>query len=148
MKVVRVSALRTGHLYPPGKIPGTHFCYRLSQPRVHSADGRIMSMKNSNDPIWNRIYSIKPIFFCKFQFTYPSLIKHTLMNLRQFLYILEMMKSFNDCFMQLCTPWWWASETRNKQQLTYYNTIVILTKYVHLLVHTLTTESQCTEWKM
>jgi hypothetical protein len=26
MKVVRLSALRTGRLYSPGKIPGTHFC--------------------------------------------------------------------------------------------------------------------------
>jgi hypothetical protein len=26
MKVVRLSALRTGHLYPPGNIPGIHFC--------------------------------------------------------------------------------------------------------------------------
>jgi hypothetical protein len=26
MKVVRLSALRTSHFYPPGKIPGTHFC--------------------------------------------------------------------------------------------------------------------------
>jgi hypothetical protein len=26
MKVVRLSALRTGCLYPPGIIPGTHFC--------------------------------------------------------------------------------------------------------------------------
>ena len=26
MKVVRLSALRTGHLYRPGNIPGTHFC--------------------------------------------------------------------------------------------------------------------------
>jgi hypothetical protein len=26
MKVVRLSALRTGRLYLPGKIPGTHFC--------------------------------------------------------------------------------------------------------------------------
>jgi hypothetical protein len=24
----------------PGNIPGTHFCYRLSQPQVHSAAGR------------------------------------------------------------------------------------------------------------
>jgi hypothetical protein len=29
MKVVRLSALYTGCLYPPGNIPGTHFCYRL-----------------------------------------------------------------------------------------------------------------------
>ena len=26
IKVVRLSALRTGHFYLPGKIPGTHFC--------------------------------------------------------------------------------------------------------------------------
>jgi len=26
MKVVRLSALRTGQLYPPQNIPGTHFC--------------------------------------------------------------------------------------------------------------------------
>jgi len=26
MKVVRLSALRTGRLYPPGNIPGTRFC--------------------------------------------------------------------------------------------------------------------------
>ena len=26
MKVVRLSALRTGRLYTPGNIPGTHFC--------------------------------------------------------------------------------------------------------------------------
>jgi hypothetical protein len=26
MKVLRLSALRTGRLYPPGNIPGTHFC--------------------------------------------------------------------------------------------------------------------------
>ena len=26
MKVVRLSALRTDRLYPPGRIPGTHFC--------------------------------------------------------------------------------------------------------------------------
>jgi len=26
MKVVRLSALRTGRFYPPGNIPGTHFC--------------------------------------------------------------------------------------------------------------------------
>jgi hypothetical protein len=26
MKVVRLLALRTGRLYPPGNIPGTHFC--------------------------------------------------------------------------------------------------------------------------
>ena len=48
MKAVR-SALRAGRLYPQGNIPGTHFCQRLSQPQGHSATGRIMSTKNSND---------------------------------------------------------------------------------------------------
>ena len=48
MKVVR-SAVRTGRLYPPGNIPGTHFCWRLSRPQGHSATGRIMSMNNCNE---------------------------------------------------------------------------------------------------
>ena len=36
-------------------------------------------------------------------------------------YILEMTKGLNDCFTQLCTAWWWTSEVRNMQELTYYN---------------------------
>ena len=39
---------------PPGSIPGTHFCWRLSRPQGPSAAGRIMSMKNSNDTIGNQ----------------------------------------------------------------------------------------------
>jgi hypothetical protein len=27
-----VSRTHTGRLYPPGNIPGTHFCYRMSHP--------------------------------------------------------------------------------------------------------------------
>jgi hypothetical protein len=54
MQVVRMSALRTGRLYLPGNIPGTHFCYRLSRPQGHRAVGRIKSMANSNDTIENR----------------------------------------------------------------------------------------------
>ena len=54
MEMVRLSALRTGRLYPPGNIPGTHFCQRLSRPQGHSAARRIVSMKNSNDTIGNR----------------------------------------------------------------------------------------------
>jgi len=54
MKVVRLSALRTGRLYPAGNIPGTHLCQRLSRLEGHSAAGRIMSMKNSNNAIGNR----------------------------------------------------------------------------------------------
>jgi hypothetical protein len=56
MKVVRLSALRTGHFYPLGKIPGTHFCQRLRRPQGHSTAGWIMSIINSNDNIGNRTF--------------------------------------------------------------------------------------------
>ena len=39
---------------PPGNIHGTHFCQRQSRPQGHSATGRIISLKNSNDTIGNR----------------------------------------------------------------------------------------------
>jgi len=39
---------------PPGNTPGTHFCQRLSRPQDHSEIGRIISVKNSNDTLWNR----------------------------------------------------------------------------------------------
>ena len=51
-RLIRLSARRTGRLYPPGDIRGTHFCQRLSRRQGHSAAGRIMSMKN--DTIVNR----------------------------------------------------------------------------------------------
>jgi hypothetical protein len=40
--------------------------------------------------------------------TNPSTMNHTLTNLQQFCYVLEMIKRLNDCFMLLCTAWWWA----------------------------------------
>ena len=40
MKMARLSALRTGLLYPSENIPGTHFCYRLSRHQGHSEAGR------------------------------------------------------------------------------------------------------------
>jgi hypothetical protein len=52
--VGKVVSLRHRPFFPLGNIPGTHFCYRLSRPQCHSATGRILSMKNSNDTIWNR----------------------------------------------------------------------------------------------
>jgi len=36
------------------------------------------------------------------------LYTHTLKNLRQF-YILSLKEGLDDCVIQLCTPWWWAS---------------------------------------
>jgi len=55
-KVVSLSTLRTGGLYPlPGNIPGTHFSYRLNRLQGRSAAGRIISsMKNYNDHIGKR----------------------------------------------------------------------------------------------
>jgi hypothetical protein len=35
------SALRADRPLPPRKIPGTHFCQRLSRPQGHSSAGRI-----------------------------------------------------------------------------------------------------------
>ena len=54
VKVFSLSALCTGHLYPPENIAGTNFCQRLSGPQGDSAAGRIMSMKYSNDAMGNR----------------------------------------------------------------------------------------------
>ena len=59
MKVVRLSALRTGRLYSPGYIPGTHSCYRLSRPQDHRVAERVMSLKNSKDTIENRIHDFQ-----------------------------------------------------------------------------------------
>jgi len=53
MKVVRLSALSNGRLYPPRNIPGTHFCQRLSRPQSHTVAGKVKSMKNPNDLIGN-----------------------------------------------------------------------------------------------
>jgi hypothetical protein len=64
MKVVRLSALFTSQLYPPGNIPGNNFCYRIKQPHSHSVAGRIVSMKNSNDTIRNRTHDLHKN--CKF----------------------------------------------------------------------------------
>ena len=50
-------------LLSPGNIPGTHFCYRLSQPQGHSAVGRTMSMKNFNNTIGNRIRDLRLVVF-------------------------------------------------------------------------------------
>ena len=44
---------------PPGNSPGTHFCWRLSRPQGHCAIGKFMSMKNSNDTIWNRTSDLR-----------------------------------------------------------------------------------------
>ena len=49
-----VSLTRRPLFLPPGNVPCTHFCWRLSRTQDHSAIGMIRSVKNSNDTIWNR----------------------------------------------------------------------------------------------
>ena len=45
MKVVKLSIVRNGRLYPSVNIPDIHFCQRLCQHQDHNAARRIMSMK-------------------------------------------------------------------------------------------------------
>jgi hypothetical protein len=54
INVVRLLAVRIGHLYQPGYIPGTRFFWGLSRPQGHSAAGSILWMKSFNDTIGNR----------------------------------------------------------------------------------------------
>jgi hypothetical protein len=54
MKVVRLSALRTGRLYPKEIFLVLISVKRLIRPQGHSATGRIMSIKKSGDTIGNR----------------------------------------------------------------------------------------------
>ena len=54
MKVVRLSALRSDHLYPQEINLVLISVKGLSQPQGQSAAGRFMSMKNCNDIIGKR----------------------------------------------------------------------------------------------
>jgi hypothetical protein len=49
--VVRLSGLRYRYLLPPRKIPGTHFCQRLSQSQDHCVAGWIRLIEKSSDLI-------------------------------------------------------------------------------------------------
>jgi len=53
-KVVSLSSLSTGRLYPLGNIPSNHFCWKLIRSQGHGAAGKILSMNNSSDIIGNR----------------------------------------------------------------------------------------------
>ena len=53
-----VSLTHRPTLPSPGNIPGTHFCLTPSQPQRHSANGRIMSIENSDGTIGNRTRDI------------------------------------------------------------------------------------------
>ena len=53
-KVVRLSVLRTGCLYPPRKYSWYSFLLEAESSSQHSEAGRIVSMKNSYDTIGSR----------------------------------------------------------------------------------------------
>jgi hypothetical protein len=55
----KVVSLTNRPLSLPGNIPRTNFYWRLSQPQGHSAAGKIMSVKNSNDIIENRTRDLR-----------------------------------------------------------------------------------------
>jgi hypothetical protein len=75
---------------------------------------------------------IQPTGLLQLLCTNPTTTNHTWLNSRQFYYTLDMTERLNDCFMQLWTRWWWASQAWNMQDLTYQNIIVIQTKSVHM----------------
>jgi hypothetical protein len=50
MKVARLSVLSNGRLYPPEKVPGTHFCQRLSPPHGYNSADRIRFIKYMKTP--------------------------------------------------------------------------------------------------
>jgi hypothetical protein len=65
-RISRQSKHEGGNVSPtprPPLHPGTQFCQRLSRTQDHSAAGRIMSKKISNDPIGNRT-RVSPIRLC------------------------------------------------------------------------------------
>ena len=49
MKVIRLSVVRNSILYPPGNIPGTRICHRLSQPQGNNMAGTSKPMENRID---------------------------------------------------------------------------------------------------
>jgi hypothetical protein len=54
------------------KIPGTHFCSRLSRPQGHSAAGRIRSIEKSHDLIGNRTRDLLACCIVPQPITLPS----------------------------------------------------------------------------
>jgi hypothetical protein len=54
MGIALVVSLTRRHPFNPRKIPGTHFCYRLSRSQGHRVAGRIGSIEKCNYLIGNR----------------------------------------------------------------------------------------------
>jgi hypothetical protein len=54
VRVVMLSAVRSGCMYPSGKFFGTYSCWRLIRTLKHSLIGRFTLLKNSSDTSGNR----------------------------------------------------------------------------------------------
>jgi hypothetical protein len=80
-------AVSLTHLSPftPRKIPGTHFCYRLSRPQSHNAAGRTRSIGKSNDLIGNETSNLPACSIV----AQPTILPHApLLLMFSFLYLL------------------------------------------------------------
>jgi hypothetical protein len=76
--VVRLSTLRTGRPLHPRKIPGAHFCERLSRPQGHNAAGRIRPIEKSSDHIGNWTHDLPA---CSIEIGILSLLSFRLFEL-------------------------------------------------------------------
>jgi hypothetical protein len=66
---VSLLALRAGHTLPLRKIPGVHFCWRLSRPQGHSAAARICKLEKSTAPGLERV-AFRLVSYCLNQLRY------------------------------------------------------------------------------
>jgi hypothetical protein len=82
-----VSLTRQPH-FTPRKIPGIHFCHRLSQPQGHSAAGRIRSIEEPNDLIGNETHDLPACSIVP----QPTMLLHAPLN------------NNNDIFLHITVP--------------------------------------------
>ena len=104
-------------LYPPRNITDTNFCWRLSRPQGHSAVGRIMWMKNSNDTIGNRTRDLRLVAQCLNQLRHRVPAQHeegssdlarTVFTIGLLLLLLLLLRCFCYCcclVSQAFSPW-------------------------------------------
>jgi hypothetical protein len=86
MKVLRFVSPTHRPSLPPGRISGTHFCWRLSRPQGRSATGRIKSLETFSDPIGSRTRDL-PAFSAVPQPTAPPRTSLHLRMLYIYIYI-------------------------------------------------------------
>jgi hypothetical protein len=74
MKIVRLLAVYTVHLYTQGNIPSSPFRYRMSRPKGQNAAEITRSMKYSNDTNGNRTRDLPAYLFNKLLNRMPRLM--------------------------------------------------------------------------